>query len=52
MNFSAIDPCISLLSRAFKRQFVIPEFHCFCREIDRIYDHCRDNNDGLVSTAE
>jgi hypothetical protein len=47
-DFSAIDPCMYLLSRAFKRQFVIPEFHRFCKEIDTMYEHCKDNNDGMV----
>ena len=45
----AIDPCINLLSRAFKRQFVLPEFHHFCKEIENIYEHCKSNTDGTVS---
>ncbi len=41
-----------LLSRAFKRQFVIPEFHRFCKEIDTMYEHCKDNNDGMVRNGD
>jgi hypothetical protein len=49
LNFRAIDPCISLVSRAFKRQFVLPEFHKFCKEIETIYENCKSNTDGNVS---
>jgi hypothetical protein len=41
-----------LLSRAFKRQFVIPEFHRFCKKIDTMFEHCKDNTDGMVNSGK
>ncbi len=42
---------IHLLSKAFKNQFVIPEFKHFCDQIETIYDRCKDNDDGNVGSS-
>lgn len=49
-NYRAISSCIDLLARAFKGQFVIPEFSHFCKQIDEIYQTCKLNEDGKVSS--
>ena len=41
---------MQLLSRAFKNQFVIPEFGYFCDEIEKLYEECMENNQGNVAT--
>lgn len=45
---SIIAPNIGLISRAFRRQFIIPEFQDFCKDIEEIYWRCKDNTDGKV----
>lgn len=47
---SAVNSNINLLSRAFKGQFVVPEFGHFCKQITDIYEHCKSNVDGQVAS--
>lgn len=42
----------SLLSRAFKNQFIIPEFEYFCDKIENIYYRCKENEQGQVVTLD
>ena len=39
---------IVLISRAFKNQFVIPEFGEFKTYIEKLYRKCKSNTDGDV----
>ena len=48
--FRAVRDNINLLSKAFKNQFVIPEFTYFSQQIKSIYDKCAKNNDGNVAS--
>ncbi|XP_030748653.1 glutaminase kidney isoform, mitochondrial isoform X2 [Sitophilus oryzae] len=51
INFkSIIAPNLGLISRAFRRQFIIPEFQEFCKDIEEIYWKCKDNTDGKVAS--
>ncbi|XP_050314003.1 glutaminase kidney isoform, mitochondrial isoform X1 [Anthonomus grandis grandis] len=47
---SIIAPNIGLISRAFRRQFIIPEFQDFCKSIEEIYWRCKDNTNGKVAS--
>ncbi|XP_019867420.2 glutaminase liver isoform, mitochondrial isoform X2 [Aethina tumida] len=47
---SIISPSMGLISRAFRHQFIIPEFPDFCKDIEEIYWKCKDNNDGKVAS--
>ncbi|KAH1023318.1 glutaminase kidney isoform, mitochondrial isoform X1 [Dendroctonus ponderosae] len=47
---SIIAPNIGLISRAFRRQFIIPEFQDFCKDIEEIYWKCKDNTKGKVAS--
>ncbi|XP_063928668.1 glutaminase liver isoform, mitochondrial-like isoform X3 [Zophobas morio] len=47
---SVVSPSIGLISRAFRHQFIIPEFQDFCKEIEEIYWTCKDNNNGEVAS--
>ena len=46
--FSCILENIMVVARAFKSQFVIPEFTDFCKHINDIYWNCRSNTKGKV----
>ena len=47
----AINENIVLMSRAFRRQFVIPEFEEFTDKIDKFYYTCKNQEDiGKVSS--
>ena len=48
--FRAVSKCVTLLSRAFKGKFVIPEFEHFSKQITDIYNSCKSNEAGQVST--
>ena len=48
--FRAVSKCVRLLSRAFKGKFVIPEFEHFSKQITDIYNSCKSNEAGKVST--
>ena len=39
-----------LLSRAFKDQFVIPEFSYFCKQIEQLYEKIKLNEGGEVAS--
>jgi len=41
---------IGLLSKAFKNQFVIPEFGPFCKQIRGIYERCKENDGGELAS--
>ena len=50
-HFRAVSKCVTLLSRAFKGKFVIPEFEHFSKQITDIYNSCKSNEAGKVSTT-
>lgn len=45
---SIVSPNISLISRAFRHQFIIPEFQEFTKTIEEIYWKCKSNTNGNV----
>ncbi|XP_044257608.1 glutaminase kidney isoform, mitochondrial isoform X1 [Tribolium madens] len=47
---SIVSPCIGLISRAFRHQFIIPEFQDFCKELEEIYWKCKENTNGKVAS--
>lgn len=42
----AIAPALSLVSRAFRHQLVIPDFEAFAKDIDDLYWRCKENDSG------
>ncbi|KAK9723198.1 EF-hand domain [Popillia japonica] len=44
-----ISQNIGLISRAFRHQFIIPDFQTFSKDIEEIYWLCKNNNDGKVA---
>ena len=48
LNYRAINENIVLVSRAFRRQFVIPEFEEFTDKIEKFYWKCKDLDGGKV----
>lgn len=49
VSFSVISPNIVLISKAFRHQFVIPDFLNFTKDIEDIYWKCKSNADGKVA---
>lgn len=47
---SVIAPNIVLISKAFRQQFVIPDFNNFTKDIEDIYWKCKSNTDGKVAS--
>lgn len=47
---SAITDNIVLISKAFRQQFVIPEFQSFCLHIEEIYMKCKEVKGGKQAT--
>lgn len=47
-SFRIVQPNITLISKAFRHQFIIPEFQDFAKEIEEIYWKCKDNTNGKV----
>lgn len=47
--FSIISKNIGIISRAFRHQFIIPEFQDFANVIDEIYWKCKDTTTGKVN---
>ncbi|XP_052764981.1 glutaminase liver isoform, mitochondrial-like [Mya arenaria] len=45
-----IAPNIVLITNAFRNQFVVPDFDHFCKNIDQMFLHCRDQTGGKVAT--
>lgn len=45
-----VAPNIVLIARAFRHQFVIPDFHGFTKDIEEIYWKCKSNTDGKVAS--
>lgn len=46
---SVIAPNIVLISKAFRNQFVVPDFSNFTKDIEDIYWKCKSNTDGKVA---
>lgn len=42
-------PNIVLLAKAFRHQFVVPDFIGFTKDIEEIYWNCKSNRDGKVA---
>jgi glutaminase len=47
---SVIAPNIVLIARAFRHQFIIPDFQSFTKDIEDIYWKCKSNTDGKVAS--
>uniref|UniRef100_A0A1Y1N5E0 glutaminase n=3 Tax=Photinus pyralis TaxID=7054 RepID=A0A1Y1N5E0_PHOPY len=47
---SIVSQNIGLISRAFRHQFIIPEFETFSKEIEEIYWKCKSNTEGKVAS--
>ncbi|XP_049533888.1 glutaminase liver isoform, mitochondrial isoform X1 [Anopheles darlingi] len=47
---AVIAPNIVLIARAFRHQFVVPDFQGFTKDIEEIYWKCKSNTDGKVAT--
>lgn len=50
MKCSVILPNIVLISKAFRHQFVVPDFLNFTKDIEDIYWKCKSNVDGKVAS--
>lgn len=37
-----------LIARAFRHQFIIPDFQGFAKDLEEVYWKCKGNNDGKV----
>lgn len=48
-NPRVVAPNIVLLAKAFRHQFVIPDFLGFTKDIEEIYWNCKSNRDGKVA---
>lgn len=46
---SVISPNIVLISKAFRHQFVVPDFSNFTKDIEDMYWKCKSNTDGKVA---
>lgn len=46
---SVVAPNIVLIAKAFRHQFVIPDFLGFTKDIEDVYWKCKGNNDGKVA---
>lgn len=46
---SVILPNIVLISKAFRHQFIVPDFSNFTKDIEDIYWKCKSNTDGKVA---
>ncbi|XP_065081153.1 glutaminase liver isoform, mitochondrial isoform X2 [Ochlerotatus camptorhynchus] len=47
---AVVAPNIVLIARAFRHQFVIPDFQGFTKDIEEIYWKCKSNTDGKVAS--
>ncbi|XP_018917605.1 glutaminase kidney isoform, mitochondrial isoform X2 [Bemisia tabaci] len=47
---SIISPNLSLISRAFRHQFIIPDFPDFTKYIEEFYWKCKTNTEGKVAS--
>jgi len=47
---TVIEPNTILILRAFRHQFVIPDFHSFAKDIEEIYYKCKDIKTGKVAS--
>ncbi|XP_026473486.1 glutaminase liver isoform, mitochondrial-like isoform X2 [Ctenocephalides felis] len=45
---SVVAPNIVLIARAFRHQFIIPDFQGFAKDLEEVYWKCKGNNDGKV----
>ncbi|XP_022914987.1 glutaminase kidney isoform, mitochondrial isoform X2 [Onthophagus taurus] len=46
---SIVSQNIGLITRAFRHQFIIPDFQTFSKDIEEIYWKCKDNRNGKVA---
>lgn len=46
-----VESCMPLLSRAFRGRLALPDFNEFCCRLLSIFEKCRDNSDGEVSSG-
>jgi len=44
----AVGEDTALLSRAFRNQFIVPEFPHFCQLVEGLYESCKQNEAGEV----
>lgn len=49
-SFRIINPNIVLISRAFRHQFVIPDWSGFTKHIEDFYWKCKTNTEGKVAS--
>lgn len=47
--FSVVSPNIVLIAKAFRQQFVIPDFSSFVKDIEEIYHRCKSNTLGKLA---
>ncbi|CAO1305449.1 unnamed protein product [Diamesa tonsa] len=47
---AVIEPNIVLIARAFRHQFVVPDFLSFTKDVEEIYWKCKSNTDGKVAS--
>lgn len=47
---AVVSPNIVLIARAFRHQFIIPDFQSFTKDIEEIYWKCKSNNEGQVAS--
>lgn len=47
---SVINDNLALIAKAFRNQFVIPDFQGFTKDIEEIYWKCKSNTDGKVAS--
>ncbi|KAJ9586855.1 hypothetical protein L9F63_019537 [Diploptera punctata] len=47
---SVVSPNVVLISRAFRNQFVIPDFQDFTKHIEDFYWKCKSNTEGKVAS--
>ncbi|XP_067009058.2 glutaminase liver isoform, mitochondrial-like [Anabrus simplex] len=45
-----VEPNIAIISRAFRRKFIIPDFTAFASRLDDIYNQCVNVTDGNVAS--
>ena len=48
--YRVVGDNIGLLLKAFKNQCVIPEFEPFCKQVEDIYNRCKNNNGGELAS--
>jgi glutaminase len=49
LGCSVVSSNVVLISRAFRHQFIIPDFQGFTKHIEDFYWKCKSNTEGKVS---